>query len=403
MRVKLFALANERSALVALSNEFVSAADGWVRLAPYGLHPLQRAVRQDGRTVVQQFMQDLSRDAAETMARTHNSVFGKIRNLRRGAPIYRGHADRWDVAKQEGVSLAARQPAALANEKLGMFAELDARDDGLYGLPVFADEARAAIENEGLKYFSPFWWTDLVEVKDGVTIVRPSEFISAALTAQPNISGGHALANENDQLNEPMKKKLLELLRKYGFALANEEDATIEGALTQLDATLGQRSALENERNTLTTSITTLTTERDTARTDLAAERNALTTERAALANERTGHAGALIDLAITEGRIAASDRATRLAAFAQNFESARTALANEKPKFRITSVVDGTRKEHATTTAPHPSQKLVALANEALDKKQYGTFEDAYAAVKANNPAIVEEMKAANEAAKTK
>ena len=394
------ALANDttrRAGLVGLSNEAVIGDDGWVKISPYGDHKKIREIEMDGVVIEEKFIQRLTPENARQMAEAHNSLFGKIRRLRRGAPIYRGHADRYEVAKMEGVKLPARGPA-LSNEKMGIFAELQARADGLYALPVFAEEGRVAIENDGLKYFSPLWWTDCIGFEGDWEIAIPVEFISAALTAHPNISGSTALANERgtDADSETktqqdiMKKKLIDLLKKHGVALENENDTTVEAGLDQLDQRLTQRTALENEKTTtLQPRITALENEVQT-------EKNAHTTTRTALENERMGHADSLTDLAVAEGRISPSQRAAYRAKFGakgETFAAGRTALENEAVKYPTASRTTDARKGTSTTAKPsalEASKRLTALANEKFDKGGFATPEDAYAAAREEHPELV-------------
>jgi len=403
------ALANDttrRAGLVGLSNEAVIGDDGWVKISPYGDHKKIREIEVNGVVIEEKFIQRLTPENARQMAETHNSLFGKIRRLRRGAPIYRGHADRYDVAKVEGVKLPARGPA-LSNEKMGIFAELQARADGLYALPVFAEEGRVAIENDGLKYFSPLWWTDCIGFEGEWEIAIPVEFISAALTAHPNISGSTALANErgnnadsDPKTQETMNKKLLEkilgICRRNGIALANEDEATIDAGLDQLDTKLTQRTALENEKTTtLTPRITALENEVRT-------EKDAHGTTRVALENARTAHATSLVDLAIAEGRITPSERPAKLALFGakgETFDAGKKALENEAVKYPTTSRTGAARKETSTIAKPtalEASKRLTALANEKFDKGGFTSPEDAYAAAREEHPELVAKIEEA-------
>ena len=407
------ALANEASRLrLALENEATIGADGWVRLAPFGDHPMTREIVVKGVTVQEHFLQRLTPENARRMAALHNSLFGKLRRLRRGAPIYRRHPDLQKIAEEEGIERPETE-VALSNDKVGIFAELAARADGFYGLPIFADEARVAIENEGLKYFSPFWWSDVTaeEQRDGTTwfVAEPYELISAALTDSPNLRGSPALANERQRSastqpttpNEsPMKKKLIEMLKKHGVALENEEDATVESALAEVDTRLNARAALENEKVTLTGQVNTANTELATSRTALANEQTEHGKTRTALENEQRAHDKSLVALAIAEGRIAPSESATRLETLKTGGADARKALANEAPKYKVAPLTTSARKETSATNskAPRPSQRLVALANELFAKGGHKTFEAAYAAAKATEEGqkLVQQIEAA-------
>jgi phage I-like protein len=255
------------SGLIGLENEFQVGADGWVRIAPYGESIKERIFRhQDGREEQQTFVQQLDRTAAEEMVRKFTSPWGRLKRFVRGLPIYKRHPDLQDHAP--GTVIAN----ALANDKTpcGMFAQLEARDDGFYGKPVVTEAGQLAIENEGLKWLSPFWWVKLAgETSNGTPITRPTELISAGLTDRPNIQGGQALANQREK-EHMNKQKLLAALSKVGLALANEAtDEQIETAIAGLVPKTV--TALENDKTTLTQAKSTaeelLKSERRSART----------------------------------------------------------------------------------------------------------------------------------------
>jgi hypothetical protein len=371
---------NRRAGLLGLANEATLGADGWVMLASYGDHPLQReVVDASGVATVEKFIQRVTKDGAVAMANSHNSFFGKLRKLSRGAPIKRGHSDRWEVADEEGVQLAAKKPAALENANLGIFARLEARDSALFGLPIFDDAAQRVIEVEKLKYFSPFWWGDVVALENGIPIFEPNELISVALTDSPNLKDSPALANarekQEQQTENTMKKKLIELLKKHGIALANEDDATIESKLPELEAKLDQRTALENEKATLA----------ETHKTALTNEQDAHGTTRTALENATGELNETTVSLAIAEGRIAPSERATRIAAL--KLPADRKALLNETVKFKVTATTTAARKDGSKPLddagANKAAKRLVALGNELFAKGGYETNADAYGAAK--------------------
>ena len=381
------ALENEsprRAGLLALANEATIGADGWVKLASYGDHPLQREiVGADGVATVENYIQRFTKESAVALANSHNGFFGKLRKLRRGAPIKRGHSDRWEVAAEEGVNLAVKKPAALENSNLGMFAKLEARDEALYGLPIFDDTARDVIERERLRFFSPFWWGDVVGLENEAFVFLPTELISVALTDSPNLKDSPALANAREKQTteeNTMKKKLIELLKKHGIALANEEDATIESALPALESKLDQRAALENEK-------TNLGTERDTAKTALTNEQTEHGKTRTALENANSELNDTTLNLAIAEGRIAPSERATRLETLKTGGTTARKALLNEAVKFKVTATTTEARKDASkpldAAGANKAAKRLVALGNELFAKGGYASNADAYGAAK--------------------
>jgi phage I-like protein len=249
---RLVALANEAEqvGIVGLENEFSVGADGWVKIAPYGESIKERTVRNGLSTKHEIYLQRLDKPAAEAMVRKFKSLWGKVKRFVTGVPIYKRHPDLASVTP--GVVTEA-----LANDKsaYGMFADLEARDDGFYGRPVMSQAGKVAIENEGLKFLSPFWWALPVgTTQNGYPIVSPIELISAGLTDRPNIPGGEALANERQrEQHKTMKEKLIKLFGLFGISLANEStDEQIDSAIKQLETKAGSVKALENEKQTLT-------------------------------------------------------------------------------------------------------------------------------------------------------
>jgi hypothetical protein len=384
------ALANEeakRTGLISLANELMIGSDGWVKLASYRDYPLSRTVLDAGGVEVEEkYIQRVTPESAARMAKAHNSFFGKVLKLRRGAPIRARHTDRWDVAAQEGVTLAHKKPAALENSSYGIFAQLDARADGLYGLPIFEAGAQQIIERDKLKYFSPFWWTDMIGLENSIPVVEPTELISVALTDSPNLKDSPALSNARENKPQPQKKedtmlkKIIALMTKFGIALANESETEVESKLPELETKLSQRAALENEKTTQAGRITALENEVNTEKTDHGKTKTAL-------ANETSEANGLAIDLAIAEGRIAPSERNTRLEALKTGGSTGRKALLNETVKFKVTPVTTDARRSETAVTDDKGAQKaarrLVALGNELFSKGGFATNADAYGAAK--------------------
>lgn len=387
------ALANEdeRDGLIGLENEFAVGTDGWVRIAPYGESIKERMFRhKDGREEQQTFVQQLDRAAAEEMVRKFNSPWGKLKRFVRGLPIYKRHPDLQEHAP-------GTISHALANDKTacGMFAELEAREDGFYGKPVVSESGQTAIENEGLKWLSPFWWAKPAgKTRNGTPIMRPTELISAGLTDRPNIQGGEALANQRER-EHMNKQKLLAALGKLGIALANEAtDEQIETAIAGLVPKTNV-TALENEKQTLTNANKTaeqLLASEKTLRVNAEGTVTQLTT---ALENERVAKVKAVLDTAILQGRITAAERDAWQGKLKESFDLNVTALANEKQKVKTTATTEnaGTRKPEAAT-ASEASEQFLALANELAVKEKID-FQIAWKRTKKANPALYEAMSA--------
>lgn len=397
---RVIALANEgeeAAELFGIENEYSVGADGWVKLAPYGEHLKERMERDaSGRPRLEVYLQRLDRTAAQSMVDRFNSLWGKVKRFIVGVPIYKRHPDL-------SVYSPGTVPATLANDKTeyGMFAALEAREDGFYGRPVMTSAGQAAIENEGLKFLSPFWAGRIHGEKNGVKIFSPMGLISAGLTDRPNIPGAEALANAKEQHEEGedqiMKDKIRAALIAAGVvALANDAS---EEQCTQAIEALGKRAgtaeaALANEKSARTTAEQQAQTEKS-AREVAERERNEAKT---ALANERKARVDLILDQALQEGRITPAQRpqwASELAALAGTaFDEKVKALANEKVQMntRAQTATLGARKNEADQNADL-TQQVVALCNEKMRATQC-SYDEAFAAVRREKPELFERMK---------
>lgn len=399
-----FALANESAAplaLTALANDQMTE-DGWVLLAPLGEHLHRRRVfTASGIETTQDFVQVIDAEAVQALANQIDGLWGKLRRFRRTIPIYARHPDLRDKVP---TAVAAESDRTEHGGITG--ARITAR--GLEVRPALNELGARAAEEQGLKYFSPFWWTTPLREQPaaGPLRVRPTSLISVGLTDRPQIHGGDALANAAaDRPTLPaapaatppqtMNPKLIALLGLLGIPLANEADAgAIDTATVQATDKLRQQLAAAAEAQT---ALANERTARTTAESALANERTARATAETALANERTAHAGALVDLAIAEGRIAPSERTARLAAFGttpETFTAARTALANQAPQWRTGGTphtADG-----ATRKDTDPGRRLMALANEALTAKRAPDIASALNLARQENPELATAVEAA-------
>lgn len=388
------ALANEseRVEIIGLDNEFNLGADGWVKIAPYGESVKERTVRTpSGGTQHEIYVQRLDKPSAEAMVKNFNSLLGKLKRFVVGVPIYKRHPDLQAITPN-AVS------AALANDKseYGMFAALEAREDGFYGQPVITPAGRVAIENEGLKFLSPHWWAMQVgKTRNGYPIVSPFELISAGLTDRPNIPGGEALANERRAQDEKiMKQNIIRLLALFGIALANDaSDEKIEEGLKQLETKARDLTALANEKETLTQSKTTAETSLTTERTAHDATKKLLDAEKVALANERKARIESMLDLAIAQGRITAAERPVWAGDLEKDFAAKSVALANEavKVKTQATTANLGARKGEADKTTDVQNQ-CIALANEQMPAAR-NNWGEAWKLAKAKHPALFQQL----------
>jgi len=369
----LTALVNEAPAavvhLVGLSNEFGGnlAADGWA-MVPYGEHGNSRG------------QQIFGREQAEQMVGYFKNGWNQLKRAFRGMPIVKGHPDFADELRKE----LARTTGTAARHRLqsqineldrrypdktvyGTIADMEAREHGLALKPVLT-EAGLALVNAGLSSFSPHWLGTDVPGRPGAK--APIYMVSIGLTDRPNIAGT-SLINDAplsvagvtepnppkkdttmptwlyellglpaDATEDQLKAKLQELLdKKEGDPEAAAKVAEAETALAN------ERAAIQGTRAQLTT-----------LQLDL---RKAQT----ALANERTERATALVNDAVTGGKITEAQKPVWIARLETNFDAEATALANEQAvkTFGVTGSL-GQRKGGMPA-----KEQFTALVNEKI------------------------------------
>jgi hypothetical protein len=437
MKTKFVMFANESTevALVGFCNEISIGADGWAMIAPFGDHP-SPALFPDGKGGMkkQPAIQRIDKAGAEAMvAGFHNDRRG-FRKFLKGCNIYVGHPHVPGLGK----FYPDKEPK-------GVFAELEVRADGLYGMPVFTNEGSDLVENadpaKRLKAFSG----DLGESEpcgdlNGVPVFRPTKIFSAGLTNHPHLpvhffnsddtlaEAPAEAANKNHNQNNTMKKKLIALFAalamKPQFANAAEPtEAEMETAITEMETKV---ATFANERTAWETATTGLKKKllglcaavkiqfaNEAEITDVAATvtqieekvtklNTDLTDALTMFANERTARIGDELALALTTGRITAAEQTTwegRLKVAAQ-FANERTALRALAPKVKTTSISlqRGGRTEQVdisdpTNRATFANEVMDAVAKELkLSRKTHHTA--IYNEAQRRHPALFEGMK---------
>ncbi|HEV2695246.1 MAG TPA: hypothetical protein VG347_20300 [Verrucomicrobiae bacterium] len=388
--------------LVAFSNEISIGADGWAMIAPFGDHP-SPALIPDGKGGMKKVpaIQRIDKTGADQMvAGFHNERRG-LRKFLKGCNIYVGHPHVPGLGK----FYPDKEPK-------GVFADIETRADGLYGLPVFTNEGSNLVENpdasKRLKAFSG----DLGESEEcgdvnGVPCYRPTKIFSAGLTNTPHLpvhffNSDNTLAeapaeaaNQPNQ-NNTMKKKLLALLAALSLKpqFANAVDPTEGEIETSLDLIKEKVATFANERTAFENATTAIkkkllalcasvkiTFANEAEITDAAATLDQvqakvtqiatdLTAAQAAFANERTARIGDEIGLALSTGRITAAELPTwesRLKVEAQ-FANERTALRALTPKIKTSSVIELNRNGRTEQVDISDPSKRAQFANEVID-----------------------------------
>ncbi|MEO0796517.1 MAG: phage protease [Verrucomicrobiota bacterium] len=146
----------------------------WICIAEYGDWPheqgLQRFDQTSAREIVQYF----------------KSIRGRLARKFGGLPVFIGHPDDANFSGQSGHT---------DTRAYAWIVDLEARQNGLYGLPRWSYEGKNLLRNAFYKHVSPRW--AMGENLDGS--YRPTRLISIGLTNHPNIPGD-VIANETPKL-----------------------------------------------------------------------------------------------------------------------------------------------------------------------------------------------------------
>lgn len=368
-----------------MANEINLEADGWAQLFPFDDAPGKAVVlKANGAFATFDAIQRLDRSAAEQMVTHFNSITNRVKRFVKGVPIFNGHPDMPDAGN--------KYPD---KKRKGLIADLQIRDDGLYCKPIFDEDAVPILTGPKKLFFSGRWSSDELAEENGVRVFRPDALISVGITPNPNLRVQQL--NDKNQNQNPMKK-IIARLNALGITVANDAtedavDAAVGTLADQLNAKVTtattEKATLANDKTTLTgtitardNSITQLTQERDTARTNFA--------------NERKSRIGGLLDGALADGRITASERPqweTRLAVEA-NFANESEALSKLGKKIKTVSITDraGERKIEIANASAR-SEAVQTLVNAEMESTKC-SYDVAHARVQKNNPALFAEMK---------
>lgn len=350
--------------MISFSNEINIGADGWAMICPYGDHPSTALlITPEGKLKREQSIQRITREAGDQMvAQFHNERKG-IRKFLKGVNIYVGHPDMPGMEK--------RYPD---KEPKGVFADMEAREDGVYGLPVFTNEGSEIVEKKKLRAFSGRLVDSVQDgEKNGVKVYCPTRILSVGLTNNPhlpvhffnadNILADEAETKPQQNSNQTMKKKLLKLCTALGIQFANEaDDAQTETALDQIQTKVTE---FANERTTLRTKLLALcgaiglqfaneaalpeaslviAQVEEKVKPVIAANKKLtddLTAARTEFANERTARIDDMVKAGLKAGTITGAEEATwrtRLGNAAQ-FANEATALAALTPKVKTNTI----------------------------------------------------------------
>ena len=329
---------------VVFVNTAEVGGDGWAQLAPWGdYHGMAAETQVDG--TVRRFKAVQRLDAAAGLDlvnefRTNQRRLGKFPV---GLDIYEGHPD--------SPSVGHRWPDKAPR---GTICDLEVRESGLYGRPIFNNAGAAMLAKPQKVGFSTRWIA--VQTDRTQPIFRPRSLLSVGLTPNPNLPV--EMLNECEQAGEEAdrtkehamnREKILAWLKGQGVELANDaSDAQIEQGLESLGSKLKGLPAIELENVTLKATQTELSNERDTLKTQmitLTTERDAARTE---FTNERAAHVEVRADLAIREGRITQAQRDEWKGRLTADFSNAVEAIE----KLKVLKTAPAERKTEVSNAA---------------------------------------------------
>ena len=330
-------------------------------------------------------LQILGRREAEGVVRQFRGLKTKLANLFRGLPVYVGHPD----------VPAAREPGA-DSKAYAWVRKMEILPDGLALVPSWSPAGRELIENGHYMYFSPVFRG----APSGGRRHHITELISVGLTNMPNIPV-RPLANDQTKDNE-MKEWIQKLLKQLGFseaqatAFANQADGApseneVLGKVSAAVEAAGKQEQFANDLQAATQARTTVETDRDR----LKGERDAAQQK---FDNERTARIELLVDTAIAETKIPATDRQKWVTDFANGFDAKVTELQGLTPRLKRESTLDGDRRSAAGGGDKDSSAARMGAVREAMEERRVQFPNESYdlrwAAVQRIKPDLFENMK---------
>ncbi|MEW6306187.1 MAG: phage protease [Verrucomicrobiota bacterium] len=373
--------ASQANACLGFANQLALQHDGWAMISPYGDFPGPALTRlADGRIEKRPAIQRVTREVAEALVRRFKSPWGRLKRFFTGCPIFIGHPDVPGLANE----YPDKTPQ-------GVFVDLEARADGLYGLPVFTNGGSDLVERKRLVALSPYWTARQTGEVNGIPIFTPDELKSAGLTNRPNLPVRHLLnerpaASTPNPTQKPIMDKalLLAWLKEQGIELpADAGDEQLQAALAQIAQRLAQTAPPPAHGSAANEQFRA-----DLER--LAAERDTLS---ASYANERAERIGLVLDLAVADGRITIAQRPQWAARLQGDFANSHGALQSLAPvcKTRAVTASLGERRVELANIQER-TERVQSLVAQRM--KQHGeTYDAAFANARREHPALFAQM----------
>jgi len=212
-------------------------ADNWYHLVPLGEYPL-REKNTAGKVTTR--IQILDDRALEAM----------VNNFRPKLLIDQEH---WSYELDR------------SSEAFGWLAEVQKREDGLWGRVEWTDLGEAAVKNKRYRFLSPVWLPRDTESL-GKDRLRPLRLDSAGLTNTPNLRGMVPLSNRSspdgppapDRTQSPRHNKPKGTMNSVATRLGLSAEASDDAVLAELTKLITERDGLKAEVIPLKNRVTEL-------------------------------------------------------------------------------------------------------------------------------------------------
>jgi len=387
--------------LTILANEAALDDDGWALIAPFGEHPKTRFVRKNGAMQREDFIQVLDHQSADQLLSRENSLFRRIRRAVVGIPVYKGHPDLGDFSPETAGGGAKK-------EIIGAIDKVRKTERGLEAHFVLTPAGADAVERQGCKYPSALWYVQPVGRRGAAVLARPFKLLSAGLTAHPNISGVEPLANarragptqETIPTKEPDMKLIAGWLLANGAILANADspaESEVLAALQRLHASAyGEAAALGNENTTLTGENTDLKSQISNLKSGATALENETKDLKVQISHLKSQRAAAMVDLAIARGKLAVSERPTRLQALEKSadFDREAAALLDSAARFKTTGSAESGKILSNHGASGDAREEYCAAVERHMKETGETNPVKAHHAVMHNNPGLAEKLR---------
>jgi len=382
------AFANEGAEVVGLFNDLIVQHDGWAMLSPYGDFPGKAIIRlANGDLEKVEAIQRIDRQAAEDMVHEFKSIIGAAKRFLRGRKLFVGHPDVPGLAND----YPDKTPK-------GVFVDLEARADGLYGKPVLTEEGSELIEGQTYKALSPYWTANEVGQENGRRVFRPNIFKSAGLTNRPQLPVRHLMNEAGNSQSKMDKSKIIALLKELGITLANEAtDDQIADALKQLGTKLttlaNEKTESETKVNNQRAEINNLQTQVGNLKSENAGLQSRVSASETAFSNERKARIEQLLDQAVADGRLTPASRPEWASKLETNFANETTALSKLTATMKTRASTGDLGQRKADLANMQDRQlKVQELVTDRM-KTKGEAYDTAFANVRRENPALFQSM----------